>query len=129
LGLKGLDRDGRISVVGAFLQAFDECCGGAFAGGVAVELVAGQAGGAAGVDLVDVHVALEQLAVPDVDGLRDHVGVRVLRHARVDQAGQVLAVDVLLDGAAGAADGDRVLRLRVGRDEVGDVYISISSLS
>ncbi len=60
---------------------------------------------------------LEQLAVADVDRLRDHVGIGVLRDRRVEQSGMVLAVHVLLDRPARAADGDRVARLAVRRDE------------
>ena len=66
----------------------------------------------------DVHEVLEQLAVADVDRLRDHVGVRVLRDRRVDDPARVvLGVDVLLDRAAGAADADGVERDAVGLDE------------
>ena len=66
----------------------------------------------------DVHEVLEQLAVADVDRLRDHVRVRVLRDRRVDDhAGMPLRVDVLLDRAARAADADRVERHAVALDE------------
>ena len=56
----------------------------------------------------DVEVVLEQLAVADVDRLRDHVRVGVLRDRGVEQAWMVLPVDVLLDRPAGAADADGV---------------------
>ena len=69
-----------------------------------------------GDDLGD-RPALEQLAVGDADRLRDDVRVRVLSHATVEQTPVVLAEDALPDGAAGAADTDRVLGLGVGRDE------------
>jgi hypothetical protein len=36
---------------------------------------------------LEVHPVLEQFAVADVDRLRDHVGVRVLRVSAVEQAG------------------------------------------
>ena len=65
-----------------------------------------------------VEVVLEQLAVSDVDRLRDHVGVGVLRDRRVEQARVVLRVDVLLDRAARAADADGVERDAVVLDEV-----------
>ena len=66
----------------------------------------------------DVHEVLDQLAVADVDRLRDHVGVRVLRDRGVDDhAGMALRVDVLLDRAARAADADRVGRDAVALDE------------
>ena len=65
-----------------------------------------------------VEVVLEQLAVSDVDRLRDHVGVGVLRDGRVDQPRMVLRVDVLLDRAAGAADAHGVERDAVVLDEV-----------
>ena len=66
----------------------------------------------------DVEVVLEQLAVADVDRLGDHVRVRVLRDRGVEQARVVLPVDVLLDGAAGAADADGVERDAMVLDEV-----------
>ena len=66
----------------------------------------------------DVHELLEQLAVADVDRLRDHVRVRVLRDRGVDDPVRVvLRVDVLLDRAAGAAEADGVERQPVGLDE------------
>ena len=37
LGLEGLDADVRVPVLGAFVEALDECAGGAFADVVAVE--------------------------------------------------------------------------------------------
>ena len=61
---------------------------------------------------------LEQLAVADVDGLGDHVGVRVLGDGGVDEARVVLGVDVLLDGAARPADRHRVVGDAVGLDRV-----------
>jgi hypothetical protein len=63
-------------------------------------------------------VVLEQLTISDVDRLRDHVGVGVLRDGRVEQPRVVLRVDVLLDRAAGAADAHAVERDAVVLDEV-----------
>ena len=64
-----------------------------------------------------VHVVLEQLAVPDVDRLRDHVGIRLHRQQRIEHARQILVDHVLRDGAAGAAEPHRVGRHAVALDE------------
>jgi hypothetical protein len=65
-----------------------------------------------------LEVVLQQLAIADVDRLGDHVGVGVLRDGGVKEPGVVLAVDVLLDGPAGAAHADRVEGRAVALDEL-----------
>ena len=64
-----------------------------------------------------VHPPLQQLAVADVNRLGDHVGIGVLGHAGVDQAGMVLGVHILLDATTRAADADGVVGGAVAGDE------------
>src|SRR5699024_9572117 len=56
-------------------------------------------------------------AVANVDGLGDHVRVGALGHGRIDQAGVVLAIDVLLNGPARAAKANGVVGHAVALDE------------
>ena len=64
-----------------------------------------------------VHVVLEQFAVADVDGLRDHVGVALHRQQAVEHARVVLRDQVLLDRTARAAQAHGVQRHAVALDE------------
>jgi len=68
-------------------------------------------------DHAQIHPPPQELAVPNVNRLGDHVGVRVLRDGCVDQPRMVLGVDVLLDPTTRASDSDGVLGDPVRGDE------------
>ena len=65
-----------------------------------------------------IHVVLKQFAIADMNGLRHHIRVGILRHTGVDQARMVLRVDVLLNRPARTANRNRVLGHAKAFDEV-----------